>query len=789
MPINLKHVDASSVPTPPIGQFELYIDSSDVLMQKDSTGATSPAVVVPTQPGNTGTVTGVPSIINVAALKAYTGTATGLLLFCYSQAGIGGGWLTLIAGDTATVADNGMSFRDGSNRLWKRPAETPVTPQLFGAIMDTSTNDAPAIKAAAAYCANVGCTLNMLAGPKYLWTDSDNPVIMARHIAGQMAGVDEPSSGIYYVPNLGTVNGKPDILSDSTKDMVGCLNMGAPGFLVENLTIEGNGAGDISVGGYVTKALLPKYSAFAPGLTAFSAQNGATGKFRNCSTARIKVGLYLNSTDGHVFWDDCDWKGWFTGVYCKKNSGDYFGFGGGCQGGWAGITFGNTLWAGHYGGMEGSFLRCHLGFSPYAMYQVDDSPDDTTGILVGGFSGKLMSVSFEEVGERAIKVLPNSVTAITLDRGVTAFAPSSDPAYRLPAALVPDVGAQQYWMEFGILTQFESDTAAFDVSPYTTAPNAAALFVNAIQPAVGAKVDLSCFSSIVHGTNDGSQGMPAGYYPKSNDAYINQRRGTVLAIKDDRRLNAAVLPVANLLPNPEQITQALGVANNALAANGGNIQPYQNTATINTLTGWNGLSTPEFTGFTFPRGFYEELGANPRILKVTNASGFTDCGIQLYLTQPTDLTRLIFMSFWAAVKGPAAGQTISSRFYLGDNAGNNVFDTTEYFDTPLVWRRFRWNSNRNSTGTYNKWNASIHNLLAQSGAMYIAGLMCNWDEAAPYNRNPGPTLNGPVFFDGASTVTAAGATGTATAPPAKPAVWVVEYINGVKYVSPKYTAA
>lgn len=732
-------------------------------------------------PGGSGTI-----LPNIAAFAVYAGTDTTLYVACHSHEGAGGGWFNLVPDDTTTAADNGMSVRDAQNRLWQRPAETEISPQLYGAWQDANHDDTLAIIAADTYAGANGRQLRLYGGAKYLFAPATEYNWQARHILGDVSGVDMPSAGIWFNPAVALKPGITDVPNDPTNDLMGCFVSTQNGFLVENICVEGNlntGPQTLATDGYVNPALLPKYSAFAAGFAAFKATAGGTGTFVNCTSARIKVGLLLDSEQGHITWKNCSFGGIF-GVYCRKNSGDYYQEGGGLSGSWAGLVFGTTPWAGHNGGMEYSHLRVHVGFSPYGMWQVDDSPVDLTGQILGGLSGCLYSTSWEEVGEAAIEFLPLSLSEVLMTRAATAFAPDFDTAYRPEASLLPAAGSQQYWMKFGIVAGIASIHCAFDASPYSTAANPAALFVNALSPS-GFGVDgstLDAFSSIVYAANDGNAGMPAGVIPKLNETYPALYRGTDKAYKGDLALRRNVLPIQNLLANPETITAALGSVDNLIVANGGNWNPFQGHATGNVLSGWN--SGSEFAGFTFPRGFYEELGSNPFIAKFSYATGFTSAGFFInFPAPPTELHRFISASFWIACKGPLAGQSASTRVYLGDNAGNNVYDTTVY-PAPLVWQRVRWVGNQNSTGTYNKFNASLNN-LATTGAFYIAGLMVNWDELAPYNPNSGPTLIGPPFLDQQTSVTTVGAAGGATALPATPLGYVKVNING-KLVSMPY---
>jgi hypothetical protein len=602
-----------------------------------------------------------------------------------------------------------------------------------------------------------------------------------------VSGIDEPASGIWFNPNVALKPGITDVPLDAANDMMGCFVSGQHEFLVENICVEGNlntGPQTLATDGYVTPALLPKYAAFAPGFAAFKATAGGTGTFVNCRSSRIKVGLLLDSEQGHITWRNCAFNGIF-GVYCRKNSGDYYQEGGGLSGSWAGLVFGNTAWAGHYGGMEYSHMRVHVGFGPYGMYQVDDSPVDLTGLIVGGLTGCLYSTSWEEVGECAIQFLPMSLSQIALmTRAASAFAPDFDTAYRPQASLLPAAGAQQYWMKFGFLQGFNTIACAFDASAYATAANPAALFVNAISPGgFGGGVNLDAFSSIVYGLNDGSTGMPSGVIPKLNNAYIPMFRGTDEVYKGDFQLTRAVLPVANLIA-PEQMTAALGVKNNLLNTNGGNWGTFQLDMTGNTLANWKAAN--EFVGFTFPRNFYEELGENPLIAKLSYAAGITTFGsVTIFMPAAITTVRFATLTFWMAAKNPAAGQTAKARYSIGDSSGHSAYDTSDYLDPPTIFRKVRCVCNVDSTGVYDHFGLEASGIDPTTGGMYIAGVMLSLDDVAPYNPHSGPTLSGTPFLDAQTSVTTVGAAGGATALPATPLGYVKVNING-KLVSLPY---
>lgn len=368
-------------------------------------------------------------------------------------AGIGIAGADLPAQSASAIGVDEVIYRYPSPKSVARTLANRLIESLsvldFGAKGDGVADDTSAIQAAADAAAANGKVLHIPSMPRgYLVTDTIE--LRVRRVVGECNFVDSKNSGTL-------INYKPTAIADMKPcfSVVGGMYGGG---LVENLSIFGPETYPLGqLGDHIDAKRLPNYSAFAPGVSAFGVFGNNQPIFRNVSTNGVKVGLYLDSTDGHVSSYDCNWRGLF-GVYCHRNSEDYFFMGGSISGSWSGLVFGTFPWAGHNGGMHISSYRVHWGFSPFGVYQVNDS--NYTGQVLSLY-GRLDAVRFERIGEAILSFLPQSVTdSLAID----AFGFSWSPIYRrypeepngwntnLPPEILPYDDQQQYAMRFGYLT-------------------------------------------------------------------------------------------------------------------------------------------------------------------------------------------------------------------------------------------------------------------------------------------------------------------------------------------------
>lgn len=275
-----------------------------------------------------------------------------------------------------------------------------VRPEWFGARGDGISDDTKAFQDSMAACAKKRRI--KLGARTYLIRDTI--VSSARGIVGESNYVDSGTGGTL-------------ILFDPVEeyDLKPCIRIASAGGVFSDFTLKGKSqynTRDLSK--WVDKPLFneDKYEMFADGVVGIEVVGGNKPTFRNIITGSLKVGLLLNSTDGHITSYDCTWSG-LIGVYCRKNSGDYFFQGGGITGAFSGLMFGIILTAGHYGGIDVNMTRVHMGFSPFGIYQIKDSDAYDKVPAVSGMNANFTTVRFERIGEAAIKLLPKSSSSIS----------------------------------------------------------------------------------------------------------------------------------------------------------------------------------------------------------------------------------------------------------------------------------------------------------------------------------------------------------------------------------------
>lgn len=349
----------------------------------------------------------------------------------------------------------------------------------FGAAGDGKTDDTLAFQRAADAAAQTGKALFLPATlDGYLVTDTIQ--VRCRRIFGDSNYLDSNNRGtaIYFRPT-------------SPGDLKACFALmdgmyGAGG--VENMTVIGptqyrrERLQDV-----VNADQLPNYSAFAPGVCAFGVYGANQPTFRNVATRNVKVGLLLDSQHGHVSSYDCMWNGLF-GVYCHRNSEDYFFMGGTISGIFADAIFGTFEYANHNGGFHVTMYRVHMGFAPYGFYQVKDS--DFTGSCLGLY-GRLDVVRFERIGEAVMQFLPQSITRCL---AIDSFGMSWSPIYRdypkptpsawmtnLPPQIIPYAQQQQHMLRLGVVgdnvrLSWLGEFAPLKRSPYADNPGNLAKF-------------------------------------------------------------------------------------------------------------------------------------------------------------------------------------------------------------------------------------------------------------------------------------------------------------------------
>ncbi|WP_376872405.1 hypothetical protein [Albirhodobacter sp. R86504] len=318
-------------------------------------------------------------------------------------------------------------------------------------------------------------------------------------------------------------------------------------------------------------ANLPAYTAFAAGPVGFEIIGTNQPTFTNCSTKGVKAGRLDNSTNGHIYSINSNWNGWMAGIYCKKNSEDYFTLGGSVSGLFAGYMYGHGFHANHYGGVAVRMIATHMGFSAYGFYEVNDATLPA-GVNVS-LSGYL-DVQFEYIGE-AIICQTDSGALQGLE--VAGFKMSwsiihdwATPASGWATNLHPSIKAyddqQRYAMRVGTLTRrivFKngfSYTSALRRSPYCLASTSAQALIRVVMWDGGLISNDSDFTAVgndifVYSYSDGTVGP-----------FLNNRGGQVVK-RDNLVINRSGVRYPNLIKAPF-------VASSWTSINGGIITRY-----------------------------------------------------------------------------------------------------------------------------------------------------------------------------------------------------------------------
>lgn len=325
----------------------------------------------------------------------------------------------------------------------------PLTVFDFGARGDGTTDDTTSFQKAVDYASVTGATLVIPATERgYLITETI--IVRCRKIVGENSWIDSANRGtlILFKPR------RADDLLPCFALIEGMYSGGG----IENLTIMGPVVYRRSqLRQWIDPTLLPRYDASAPGVCGIAVYNSNQPVFRNVFTRDLKVGLLLDSKNGHVSSYDCSWNGLF-GVYCRRNSEDYLFLGGSIGGVYANVIFGTIEHAGHVGGMTMFAFRVHMGFAPYAFYQVVDAPYKKSPY---GLQGRFDVVRFERIGEAVIQVLPDStITSLCIDSFGFSWSklhtgyPIEPNGWstNLPPALLPYEHQQQFAMRLGRLS-------------------------------------------------------------------------------------------------------------------------------------------------------------------------------------------------------------------------------------------------------------------------------------------------------------------------------------------------
>jgi hypothetical protein len=624
--------------------------------------------------------------------------------------------------------------------LAERLGDAALSVREFGARGDGVADDTAAFRAAAAAAA---------AAHKALWVPAtrggylitDTVSVACRAVLGEGAHLDGGNRGAW-------LKWRPAVVAD----MKPCLAIDGGmygGGRVADLAVHGPtdyGVGNLAA--HVDPAQLPSYAAFAPGVCAIAVNGSNQPVLERVVTSRVKAGLLLDSTDGHVKSRDCKWHGLF-GIYCRRNSEAYVIEGGQVGGAWCNILIGTTPCAGHNGGMHLEARSVHMGFSPYGVYQAVD------GAYAGGclaLYGHLDSVRFEQVGEAVFAFLPDSLTDhllvdswgfswSTIYQGWPTPAPGW--ASNLPATIKPYAEQQQYALRLGRIGRhvrlgWLGDGWPIKRSPHATSPQGVAL--------VQGRIDLGDLGDLGEAAAD-----LVHLGPRGPSASV-RRRGGPPARKLDLATDAAVAPAVNLVRNPE------------LAASWANRGSDPSVGLALTT-----LADPGLAGVPVPVELYEELGGSPVVVRISTSTGQSSHTVGVAAGAPLAVPpgRRVAFTCWAY--GVAAVRTrlnCTNQRYLYDSTYNVAGGWTKIVgvdQSPAPEALVEFSVGKATPG----------------GALYLCGLMVSYDDLRPYTPWGVPRVRGGLAVDGAATGTAAPPAGAAGALPAAPAGYLTVKIDGV----------
>ena len=460
-----------------------------------------------------------------------------------------------------------------------------------------------------------------------------------------------------------------------------------------------------------TPSNLPNYSAFADGVCAFAIRGANQPTMTNIVTRNVNAGIYLDSGSGHVTIIEPYINGLF-GIYCKRNSGDYFIQSGTVSSIFANILIGTTLEAGHYGGISMMAVRVHFGFSPYGIYQVNDSGVASNVSVNGIYDSQFISCRWERIGEAVFCLLDQSVCwNLLVDGFGFSWSPVSRPPTggwlsNLPDRIIPYDEQQQYGMRLGSVKEnvrlgYLENTQNVIRSQYATAP-VAACRIAWLQGENGlTNRDLRTF------------GDDIVYVNKTSGARTRFRYGETIR-RSELNQEVALSTESNLCRNPE------------IAGNW--------TNNIPTVLTWAEFMAE--SGIDAPIAMKESLGMAPNVIKFSSAG----VGILSFLTNYlASEGRNISYSVWVLAAGTADGR-VDFRY----QSTPGVFETQV-----LTYSKTGW-SNRaiaESKPPSDLLNFQI-NVANANSTIYLAGLMVTANDFRAYNPYQSPRAKGGIVLDG-----------------------------------------
>jgi hypothetical protein len=567
-----------------------------------------------------------------------------------------------------------------------------VHPEWFGAKGDGISDDAKAFNDAMTVCAKKRIIRLGAKTYKIKSTIESN----CRGIKGAGAYVDGQNGGtlLSFDP------------TDIATDLLPCIRIETAGHgaIFEGFRIAGKvGYASRYLSDHIDKDKFEvgTYDMFTTGVSALEVAGAATPVFRNMQTVGVKVGLFLNSTNGHVTSYDSTWSG-LIGVYCKRNSEDYFFQGGSITGAFCGFMLGIFLQANHYGGAALTMKRVHMGYSPYGFYQVKDTPDYDSIVNCGGIYGAFESVRFERIGEACVKLLPKSEASGYFSGIGMSWSPVDYPpdvvggwVCPIPDDLILPQNKQKYALYFGKVSRKliidNWDAGGAYKSPNSTGAIGTAYFDH-----------IATDDIMLDGLGDPS--------------LITVRR---------KRESLSIV-----LTTPKAVEYSIHSKVNNPISHG---QLVRNPEVVSNWTVGIGATLSIITDLTqLPARLSHEacsfLGENIKILKIT-PDGISSPNLSLPVLSPAivDTGREICYEYFIMSE-----VAVSVRSSLAFGSNTRLYDTS-YRLNALKWERIRGRGLKPPNNTFI--NMNIGN-LDKTASTYIVGLMVSYDNNGAYSPHP-----------------------------------------------------
>jgi hypothetical protein len=467
------------------------------------------------------------------------------------------------------------------------------------------------------------------------------------------------------------------------------------------------------------------YHAFAPGFVAFKSVGHGTGRLVNAQAQGVKFGFVCDSEDGHWTIENPVLRGWLASIYFKRNSEDFKIVGTGSGATLANIIIGDQVWAGHNGGAALNIApKHHLGYAPYGFLQVHDNYVDPANPgnflhpyaggssvmpgVCGGIYGELTGLSWEQVGEARMRLLPNSVTSFN---GGTETSEGwlTDPLFQLPDNLLP-AGAKRrralFWL--GDVDQWHVDSL-ITFQPYEPAAGKVAIVRSLTARFVATDSSIAFMGDSSHVTIE----------RKSDVAYGADAPGGTVARKADREITRSFLVEGNLLVNPQ------APANWSSAT--------QSRISVTTLAEL--IASGEIDPGAVPKRMYRALGGNPAVIRIEPAASDMEANGQLPLASPRAYPDEVFcFNVWIAYRSNTGDKAFYAQIIP---AGTDPRIFSETVSAP----RDRF-VNRAAVAGEDERALTHINVGCRCDVMYVAGPMVSLHDIEPYSP-----ASGPMFAD------------------------------------------